>query len=71
MAELARMRALQGEHHAREAGICYPHSGALAAPQFRAQTHADAAIEALAALPESEYRDALAGLAEYAVSRTS
>jgi octaprenyl-diphosphate synthase len=47
------------------------HSGALERTQARAQTHADAAIEALAVLPESEYRDALAGLAEYAVSRTS
>jgi octaprenyl-diphosphate synthase len=46
-------------------------SGALERTQARAQTHADAALEALAALPASEYRDALAGLAEYAVSRTS
>jgi len=47
------------------------HSGALERTQARAQMHADAALEALAALPKSEYRDALAGLAEYAVSRTS
>jgi hypothetical protein len=32
MAELARMRALQSEHHAREVEICYPQSGAVAAP---------------------------------------
>jgi hypothetical protein len=45
MAELARMRALQGEHHAREAEICYPHSGALAAPQFRVHAGAAAALD--------------------------
>jgi octaprenyl-diphosphate synthase len=47
------------------------HSGALERTQARAQMHADAALEALATLPASEYRDTLAGLAEYAVSRTS
>ncbi|MGH8215304.1 MAG: polyprenyl synthetase family protein [Rhodanobacteraceae bacterium] len=47
------------------------HSGALERTQARAQMHANAALEALAALPKSEYRDALAGLAEYAVSRTN
>jgi octaprenyl-diphosphate synthase len=46
-------------------------SGALERTQARAQMHANAALEALAALPGSGYRDALAGLAEYAVSRTS
>ena len=47
------------------------HSGALERTQARARSHADAALEALTPLPQSKFRDALAGLAEYAVSRTS
>src|SRR5574337_395735 len=46
-------------------------SGALERTRARAQSHADAAHAALAALPPSEYRDVLAGLADYAVNRTS
>jgi octaprenyl-diphosphate synthase len=46
-------------------------SGALERTRARAQAHADAAHAALATLPPSEYRDALAGLADYAVQRTS
>ena len=46
-------------------------SGALERTQKRALAHADAALEALATLPPSEYRDALAGLADYAVNRAS
>ena len=38
-------------------------SGALERTRARAQAHADAAHAALATLPPSEYRDALAGLA--------
>jgi octaprenyl-diphosphate synthase len=45
------------------------HSGALERTRARAQMHAHAAHEALASLPPSRYRDALAGLAEYAVNR--
>ncbi len=46
-------------------------SGALERTRACAQTHAEAAHAALAGLPESRYRDALAGLADYAVNRTS
>ncbi|WHZ20465.1 MAG: Octaprenyl diphosphate synthase [Rhodanobacteraceae bacterium] len=46
-------------------------SGALERTRARAQSHADAAHAALATLPASEYRDVLAGLADYAVNRTS
>ncbi|MGH8182222.1 MAG: polyprenyl synthetase family protein [Rhodanobacteraceae bacterium] len=46
-------------------------SGALERTRARAQAHADAAHAALAGLPQSEYRDALAGLADYAVNRTN
>ncbi|HLI17018.1 MAG TPA: polyprenyl synthetase family protein [Rhodanobacteraceae bacterium] len=46
-------------------------SGALERTRMRAQAHAEAAHAALEALPASEYRDALAGLADYAVNRTS
>jgi len=46
-------------------------SGALDRTRARAQMHADAAHAALDTLPSSEYRDALAGLADYAVNRTS
>jgi octaprenyl-diphosphate synthase len=45
-------------------------SGALERTRARAQTHADAAHAALEALPPSKYRDALAGLADYAVNRS-
>jgi octaprenyl-diphosphate synthase len=45
------------------------HSGALERTRARAQMHAHAAHEALASLPPSRYRDALAGLADYAVNR--
>ncbi|MGH8234689.1 MAG: octaprenyl diphosphate synthase [Rhodanobacteraceae bacterium] len=45
-------------------------SGALERTRARAQVHADAAHAALEVLPPSEYRDALAGLADYAVERT-
>src|SRR5579883_2923638 len=45
-------------------------TGALDLTRARAQAHADAAHAALAALPPSRYRDALAGLADYAVQRT-
>ncbi|MGH8146913.1 MAG: polyprenyl synthetase family protein [Rhodanobacteraceae bacterium] len=46
-------------------------SGALERTRARAQAHAEAAHTALATLPASEYRDALEGLADYAVNRTS
>ncbi|HET7930490.1 MAG TPA: polyprenyl synthetase family protein [Rhodanobacteraceae bacterium] len=46
-------------------------SGALERTRDRAHAHADAAQAALAELPRSEYRDALAGLADYAVNRAS
>jgi octaprenyl-diphosphate synthase len=46
-------------------------SGALERTRARAQSHADAAHAALATLPRSEHRDALAGLADYAVNRSS
>ncbi len=46
-------------------------SGALERTRLRAQSHAEAAHAALAGLPASEYRDALEGLAEYAVNRSS
>ena len=46
-------------------------SGALERTRAKAQSHADAAHAALEGLPPSEYRDALAGLADYAVNRTS
>jgi octaprenyl-diphosphate synthase len=45
-------------------------SGALDRTRVRAQMHADAAHAALDALPPSKYRDALAGLADYAVNRS-
>ena len=45
-------------------------SGALDRTRARAQTHADAAHAALETLPPSKYRDALAGLADYAVNRS-
>ncbi len=45
-------------------------SGALDRTRARAQMHADAAHAALDTLPSSKYRDALAGLADYAVNRT-
>ncbi|HEX7342068.1 MAG TPA: octaprenyl diphosphate synthase [Rhodanobacteraceae bacterium] len=45
-------------------------SGALDRTRQLAQSHADAAHEALAELPASEWRDALATLADYAVERT-
>jgi len=45
-------------------------SGALERTQARAETHAVAAHAALANLPASKYRDALATLADYAVQRT-
>ncbi len=44
-------------------------SGALERTRARAQAHADAAHAALEGLPPSKYRDALAGLADYAVNR--
>jgi len=46
-------------------------SGALERTRERAQAHAAAAHEALAALPPSPWRDALAVLADYSVQRTS
>jgi len=46
-------------------------SGALERTRERAQRHANAAHEALATLPASEYRDALATLADYAVERSN
>ena len=46
-------------------------SGALDRTRARAQTHADAAHVALDTLPPSKYREALAGLADYAVNRTN
>ncbi|HEX7323951.1 MAG TPA: polyprenyl synthetase family protein [Rhodanobacteraceae bacterium] len=46
-------------------------SGALERTRARAQAHADAAHAALQTLPASDYRDALAGLADYAVNRNS
>ena len=45
-------------------------SGALERTRERAVAHAAAAHEALAALPASPYRDALATLADYSVQRT-
>jgi octaprenyl-diphosphate synthase len=45
-------------------------SGALERTRERALAHANAALEALAVLPPSAYRDALATLANYAVDRT-
>jgi octaprenyl-diphosphate synthase len=45
-------------------------SGALDRTRARAQMHADAAHAALDTLPSSKYRDALAGLADYAVNRS-
>jgi octaprenyl-diphosphate synthase len=46
-------------------------TGALERTRAKAESHADAAHAALEGLPPSEYRDALAGLADYAVNRTS
>jgi octaprenyl-diphosphate synthase len=46
-------------------------TGALERTRAKAESHADAAHAALQGLPPSEYRDALAGLADYAVNRTS
>ncbi|HET6633142.1 MAG TPA: polyprenyl synthetase family protein [Rhodanobacteraceae bacterium] len=46
-------------------------SGALERTRARAQQHARAAIAALDVLPDSEYRDALAALARFAVERRS
>ena len=46
-------------------------SGALERTRTKAAAHADAAHATLQALPPSGYRDALAGLADYAVNRTS
>ena len=46
-------------------------SGALERTRACAQAHADAAHAALAGLPASKYRDALMGLADYAVNRTN
>jgi octaprenyl-diphosphate synthase len=46
-------------------------SGALERTRDRAHAHADAAQASLAELPASAYRDALAGLADYAVNRAS
>jgi octaprenyl-diphosphate synthase len=45
-------------------------SGALERTRERAFAHAQAARDALAALPASDYRDALATLADYSVQRT-
>ncbi|MFC5740067.1 polyprenyl synthetase family protein [Dyella tabacisoli] len=45
-------------------------SGALERTHACAVAHADAACDALAALPASNYRDALAALADYSVQRT-
>jgi octaprenyl-diphosphate synthase len=45
-------------------------SGALERTHARAVQHADAAREALAALPPSPHRDALAALADYSVQRS-
>jgi octaprenyl-diphosphate synthase len=45
-------------------------SGALERTHARAVQHANAARDALAALPPSAYRDALAALADYSVKRT-
>lgn len=45
-------------------------SGALERTRARAEMHANAAHEALAGLPDSPYRDALATLADYSVQRT-
>jgi octaprenyl-diphosphate synthase len=45
-------------------------SGALERTHERAVAHASAAREALATLPASPYRDALAALADYSVQRT-
>jgi octaprenyl-diphosphate synthase len=45
-------------------------SGALERTRERAFAHAQAARDALAALPVSDYRDALATLADYSVQRT-
>jgi len=44
-------------------------SGAIARVRMRAQSHADAAREALSALPPSRHREALDALAVYAVER--
>ncbi|MES2405001.1 MAG: polyprenyl synthetase family protein [Pseudomonadota bacterium] len=46
-------------------------TGALERTRAKAESHADAAHVALKSLPPSEYRDALAGLADYAVNRSS
>ena len=46
-------------------------SGALERTRAKAQVHANAANAALASIASSRYRDALAGLADYAVNRTS
>src|SRR5699024_440836 len=46
-------------------------SGALERTRRLAHTHADAARDALDCLPESEWRDALLALADYAVERSS
>lgn len=46
-------------------------SGALQRTRERASAHAQAARDALAVLPASPYRDALATLADYSVQRTS
>ncbi|SFK97914.1 polyprenyl synthetase family protein [Rhodanobacter glycinis] len=46
-------------------------SGALERTRERAVAHAKAACEALASLPASTHRDALAALADYSVQRTS
>jgi octaprenyl-diphosphate synthase len=45
-------------------------SGALERTHARAVSHAQAARDALAVLPPSAYRDALAALADYSVQRT-
>ena len=45
-------------------------SGALERTRARAESHANAAHEALSGLPASPYRDALATLADYSVQRT-
>ena len=46
-------------------------TGALRYTEARAQEAADAAIEALAGVPDSEYRAALVAIAEFAVKRRS
>ncbi len=45
-------------------------SGGLEYTAAKAQQERDAAVSALAAVPASRYRDALAGLADFAVART-